>query len=929
MAQRTTVVGFAVHEAVALRVTRVREERACGRVSRAHVEAMFPVGMDPADLVGHPARLEMGPSGEVPRVFVGMVESATCLRAGQGATDAATTAYRVVVASRLAWLEDSWTSEIHQELSSPEIVEKVLGAHGLSKTEKRLAETYPRRIYCVQYQETALDFVTRLAEDDGYWLLPEPTDDGDETLVLADRSSAAEPMDGDPVLHLRRDAGMGASADRLVSLVEREKLRSGTFTLRDYAFETPALDLTVNATGTQRPDLEVYVWPGGYEDQGEGKRRVKLRLEEERVEARLVDIVAECHRLVPGRHVELAETEDADGRYFVVSVVHEFVDVSGSEDAVRARATLLPLDTPYRLPRVTPVPRIEGPQTARIVAPAGSPAQTIHTDEHARVKVKFNWDRSDVTDDKASCWMRVTQLQTSGSLIIPRIGWEVLVEFLEGDPDRPIVTGRLYNGVFMPPYALPEGKTRTAIKSASTPGGDGVNEIRLEDKAGGEEIMIFAQKDARTVVANNAQRTIGNNDSIQVGNDSTLKVGANQTTKITKGSSSEVGANQTVSVGGNRNYEVNAVLGLTVKGSATTSASGNQFEMNGNPLEALLALAAAKAAEFATAMADNAVAAVKSQVDGALNQVMAPVNALGAKAQGLADAMSAVGGGDLGALGSMVAAGAGLPTASQMGAQMAGGDGGEGGGGEGGGGQAGGGRAGGGGGHPASGATNALAAIAQSAAHQAIQQGVKAGAAAIGEALGLDAAGGGGASGANEAGPDGTVGGLDATDREKGPGHSTAAIKGSHAETIGTLKVLAALQAIDTNIGGAATQNVGAATLQIAVGDIKETVGGDKVEKALGLAVLTKGGESEKVGGSKTTMVGGAIVDKLGGTHSITAAGPATFIGAFHKVDASGKITIKCGGSEVVLDGGGATIKAPMVVILAPKIQAKKKVSEL
>src|SRR5688572_8501603 len=146
MAQRTTNVGFAVNEAIALRVTRVREERACGRVSRAHVEAMFPVGMDPADLVGHPARPELGPTGEEPRIFVGMVESATCLRAGQGATDAATTAYRIVVASRLVWLEDSWTSEIHQEMSSPEIVEKVLGAHGLSKVDRHLAEEYPKRV---------------------------------------------------------------------------------------------------------------------------------------------------------------------------------------------------------------------------------------------------------------------------------------------------------------------------------------------------------------------------------------------------------------------------------------------------------------------------------------------------------------------------------------------------------------------------------------------------------------------------------------------------------------------------------------------------------------------------------------------------------------------------------------------------------------
>ncbi|EYE99973.1 VgrG protein [Chondromyces apiculatus DSM 436] len=219
--------------------------------------------------------------------------------------------------------------------------------------------------------------------------------------------------------------------------------------------------------------------------------------------------------------------------------------------------------------------------------------------------------------------------------------------------------------------------------------------------------------------------------------------------------------------------------------------------------------------------------------------------------------------------------------------------------------------------------------MARGAAQSAIHEGVGAARNALAGALGIDAAGGGGESGANAAGPAGDVAGVDATDREKGPGHSTAKIAGSHTEKVGSMKGLAAIKQIDTNVKGNKSIDVGAATIQLAIGNYAESAKGSKKESALGLVVLSKGGESEEVGGSKTTMVGGAIVDKLKGSHSIAAGGPATFIGAFHKMEAGGSITFKCGGSEVVIDGGGISITSPIVAILAPKIQLPKKVSEV
>jgi type VI secretion system secreted protein VgrG len=739
-------------------------------------------------------------------------------------------------------------------------------------------------------------------------------------------------MPGDPELPKKPRSALRDGGDAVYTTRERQRVRSGKFVLRDYDFQRPAMDTTSTASGERYTRLEVYDYPGEYVEPSDGQRLAQVRLEAANVEAHVLEVDGQCARLAVGTKTTLVDAGALDGDYFVFAAVHSYVHQGApGEEATAggryvARARLLPIAVKFRPPRSTPVPLIHGPQTATVVAPAGSANEAIHTDEHARCKVKFHWDRSDVTDDKASCWMRVAQLQTSGSLMLPRIGWEVIVEFLEGNPDRPIVTGRLYNGAIMPPYALPEGKTRTAIRTASTPGGGGTNEIRFEDKAGAEEVMIHAQYDMKTTVANNAKRTIGNNETRVVGNNSAMAVGANQTTKITKGNQGTVGGSQTVTVGGNRTVEVNAVTALTAHGDATTSVGGNQFEMNGNPLEAMLALAAQRAAEFATAMANNAVAAVQGQVDGAINQVMGPINNLNAQIEGVSNAMEAVAGGDMSGVAGMAAGASGIPGAGELAASMAPGGGGGGGGG--------GAEAAGGGGPVAeanaaiAGQSNALAAIAQSAARQGIARGAGMAQQALGSALGLGGGDGGGSSGANLAGPEGDVAGVDATDRAKGPGHGIAKVGGAHTEKAGALRVTAALTSIDTNVAGAKSIKVGAATVQLAIGNYAETVGGSKAETALGLIVLSKAGESETVAGSKTVMVGGAIVDKLKGSHAIQAGGDATFIGAFHKIEAKGAIVFKCGESEVKIAGGGITISSPMVTVMAPKIQLPKKVGE-
>lgn len=937
-----------------------------GRPASFEIEVALGAYAELDELLGQVAELTFGFPDEAPRVLSGIVEEASIIGTSELGSEEGGSRYVLRISSRLGLLARSVGSRIFQEQTIPEIVTAILKDHGIDKVSLRLGESYRKRAYCVQYEESALAFIMRLCEHEGIYSFLAPGEagsEGDETLVFADDSKVAPTIPGTAELPFRRATGsMGELGDAIFAIHEERRVRSGKFVLRDFDWKRPKLDLTSEATAKARTDLEVYDYPGGYFEPAEGKRLAKVRLEAEQVAAHTLRIEGTTPNVIVGHKLTLTDAGELDGDYFVHAAEHVY-EHAGASRSGRAsyvcRARLIPADVPYRAPQRTPVPVVEGPQTATVVAPASSPVESIHTDEHGRCKVKFHWDPGEATDDKAGCWLRVAQPQTSGSMMLPRIGWEVIVEFLEGNPDRPIVTGRLYNGTIMPPYALPEGKTRTSVKTMSTPGGGGSNEIRMEDKAGSEEIMIHAQHDMAVAVANNAKKTVGNNETTVVGNNADLKVSGNQTTKITKGAENTIGGTQTVSVGGNRSVEVNAVTAVTAHGSATISVGGNQFEMDGNPLEAMLALAAQAAEQFVNSLADNAVAAVQAHVDGAINQVMGPINNLNRQLQNVQNAMQQVANGDLGGVAGMVAGASGLPGAGAFGAQLAGGPGGgmagrNGGGGgvlpggtamrEGpGGGSAGAGMGmregpgGGGGGEvvPRNGGggmaspTNALAGMARGAAHQAVHQGVGAAHQALASALGLDAGGGGGASGANIAGPAGDVAGVDATDREKGPGHSTAKVTGAHTEKVGSLKVTAAVKDIDTNVKANKKVDVGAATVQFSVKDNAESVRGSKTEKALGLIVVSKAGESEQVGASKTTMVGGAIVDKLKGSHVVQAAGPATFIGAFHKVEAKTAIVLKCGGSEVVIDGGGVTITAPIVAFLAPKIQLPKKVSEV
>jgi type VI secretion system secreted protein VgrG len=920
---RSFQTAFAIGGLQATRVLTFREIHQLSRPASLEIDVLLPEYVDTEDLIAQTAELDFGYQGEGGRTFVGIVESVTVVGSSSIGDAGRTYQYALVLVTPLSLLAGNHRCLIQQAVDVKDAVTAVLtDAASMLKVDWRLTGTYPKRDYCVQYQETDLAFISRLLESEGIYYYFEAGDDGELTLVLCDDSTAAKPIDGDATLH-RRLALLGTDQDAVLAVTDRHAVVSGKFTLRDFNFQKPLVDMTSTAQASAHTDFEVYDYPGGYGDPTDGKRIAQLRLDAEQVEAETLSIAVDCLRVSVGRQLTLAGTRSSDGDWVVMRAVHEHEwDESGMPRYV-CHAELLPAKTRFRPARVTRRPVIEGPQTASVVCPAGSQMEEIHTDQHGQCKVKFHWDLGPAMDDQATAWMRVSQLQTSGSMMLPRLGWEVIVEFLEGDPDRPIVTGRLYNGLFMPPYALPEGKTRTAIKTASTPGGAGSNEIRMEDKSGSEEIMMHSQKDTNIAVANNKTKNVGNNETLTVGASSTTSVGANQTVKITKGSKNDIQSDQTVTVGGTRSLEVNAVAAWNVTGSSTTTVGATQFEQIGNPLEALIALAVAKAAEIAAAKAKDAVAAVQSAVQGKIDQALGPVNDLVAKAGALGSGLQALGNGDLSALGGVVGGATGLPGVAAMGAAMGGGANGAP--------PAGGASAAGGAvSGAADAASGALAApsagaiaagnMLDAALGSAIQNAASQAVAGLDAAAGVDAAGGGGVSDANVAGPVGDVAGVDQTDRAKGPGHSTYKVAGTHSETVGSIKVLGVLGGINTNIAGNMTQNVGAAFVQMAYKDIAEAITGSKNEKELGLIVLAKG-ESEHAGGSKMAMVGGLVLDQVGGNQSMEATGNLTLIGAMHKLEASTAIVIKCGESEVAITGDGVSIKSLMVTFGAGTIQ--------
>ena len=526
----------------------------------------------------------------------------------QGETGFHRTRYRALVEPVLAraGLRSNW--RIFQQKTVPQILQIMLERQGITGYTLKSIDKHEVREFCVQAGETDLDFIARLAAEEGFVYRFEHTVKG-HTLIITDRLLALgqisrgaiqaddddegffEPDDIDPnqVLY-HATSGGNQAGPCLRRLRYSEQVRTARQVQRDYTFIHPAYRLEQRAQGNdlthQSTAYERFDYPGRYKREAVGVPFTATRITALRHDARLAEVEGDDVRLQPGLSFTLIEhpREDLNLHWRVNRVHHEGVQFTSlQEEAATAQqgtrykqeAVLVPGRTEWR-PAPLPRPRIDGPHMATVVGPKG---EEIYCDQWGRVKVSFPWDRESQNNEFSSCWVRVSQGWAGGSwgaMPIPRIGQHVIIQYVNGDPDQPMITGRTYCGDQLPPYDLPEHKTRMTIKS-QTHKGDGYNELRFEDELGKEEVFIHAQRDKNNVVGNDETTRVGRNRVEQVGNDEQLSIGNNFR--------QETAYNHTQVIGQNSLLDIKRDLVENVANNRTESTGGNHRVLTGSNCE--------------------------------------------------------------------------------------------------------------------------------------------------------------------------------------------------------------------------------------------------------------------------------------------------------------------------------------------------------
>lgn len=482
---------------------------------------------------------------------------------------------------------------IFQDRTTPAILEAVMSAWPVADFALELEGSYRPREYCVQYRESDLDFLSRLAEDEGITFFFRHRADG-HTLVLIDGPGPCAPVPGyERIPYLAPRPGVVRERDHVDGWQARAEVRSGKAALEDFDFEKPRTDLlAADADPPAHPlaDAELYDYPGGYRELAAGDERARLRLEEELTGQAGAVGTGNASGIACGARFALEgfprKPENRD--WLVVATEIELASEryrssrgEATGEPFRCRFEAHDAARPWRPARRTPRPFVHGPQTAIVTGPAG---EEIHCDKYGRVKVKFHWDRHGREDESSSCWLRVSQAWAGagwGALHVPRIGQEVIVDFLEGDPDRPIVTGRVYNALAMPPWGLPGNATQSGIKSDSSKGGGGSNELRFEDKKGSEQIWLHAQKDEDIVVENDKTEQVKHDETITIGNDRTESVGHDETLSVGNDRSREVGAHERVTIGASQSITVGTDQTIVVGASQSETIGTSRTDKVG------------------------------------------------------------------------------------------------------------------------------------------------------------------------------------------------------------------------------------------------------------------------------------------------------------------------------------------------------------
>jgi type VI secretion system secreted protein VgrG len=522
---------------------------------------------------------------------------------------------------------------IFQDMTVPDIVKKVFATHGgIANYEFRLNGSYRTRTYCVQYRETDCNFIARLLEDEGiFWHFEHA--EGEHKLILVDSAAALSPAPHAASLpYYGNTAQASPDVDIVTDWTSASEVRSGRTALCSYNFETPATSMGVDASESRahdQADLELYDYQGDYYNKGDGAQIAAVRLDETQSSHARLSGSTNAYGLANGHLFTLTRhpSEDQNADYFVTQTqINASINTleSGTQTGdYSCRFSAVPATQNYRPPRRTPKPFVQGPQSAVVTGPGG---EEIYTDKYGRVKVQFHWDRYGKKNETSSCWMRVSHPwagKSFGAIHIPRIGQEVIVDFLEGDPDQPLITGRVYNAEQMPPWDLPGNMTQSGILTRSSKGGayGNANAIRFEDKKGEEQLWLHAEKDQLTEVEHDEDKWVGNdrrktidrdetshikrdrtetvdrNEKIavhgwrteEVDGDETITIHSNRTERVDKDEKISIGANrredveldETIEIGKNRSEFVGANESINILGNRSKSVAKNESNQIG------------------------------------------------------------------------------------------------------------------------------------------------------------------------------------------------------------------------------------------------------------------------------------------------------------------------------------------------------------
>lgn len=573
---------------------RFHGEEAMSTLFTYAIEIRSPLEIDMEPHMGKPAAISVTEDGVLQRRFHGLVVSSEFV-----SQSAAGCQYRLILRPWAYWLAQNRNMAIFQEMTAVDIIRKVFADAGATDVEYQLSETYLKRVYCVQYQESDFAFVSRLMEEEGIFYFFRHDADR-HVMVIGDKSTTLASGQPDKLTFSATGRQVsGTTASQREQLFQwRERVSStgeAKVSFADFDFSDKKLRIGASASepGKHPQDVgEIYHYPGGFqrdlfthaEEEKIGKTKTRVRLEERRAERRVFTGLTGMSGLAAGTMVTVAghPADRMNARYLIIRVAHslrsEVFRTGDNENAHEQEVSFeaIPADTPYHPPQVTPRPRVQGLESAIVVGPTN---ETIHTDEFGRVKVHFHWDRRGKMDANATCWIRVSQTGLLGNQILPRIGHEVLIDFLNGDPDRPVIVGRVYNAANMPHYKLPDEKTKAvwrtlrygdtgsytgAEKLDTDANSAGANELRFEDKGGYEEVFLHAERDLNVRVRWQETHHVGHDQFIKVGHnreyvvklDEKIEIGQNRSEVVKKDEKVEIGGNQELKVTGNRKTAV-------------------------------------------------------------------------------------------------------------------------------------------------------------------------------------------------------------------------------------------------------------------------------------------------------------------------------------------------------------------------------------